>query len=85
MKTTRHALIAFAVALLSAPLNSLRATDAANDFAPLEIGAMIQPLAESGVFKVEGYFCWCPHLLKDEGKYYLVYSRWPMNSQKVAG
>ena len=43
----------------------------------LNIGSMIQPLADTGVFKVDGYHCWGPQLIRgEEGKYYLVYSRW---------
>lgn len=43
----------------------------------LNIGSMIQPLTEKGVFKVEGYHCWGPQIVKgDDEKYYLIYSRW---------
>ena len=38
---------------------------------------MIQPVPRSGVFKVEGYHCWGPQIIKgDAGRYYLAYSRW---------
>lgn len=43
----------------------------------LNIGSMIQPLTPAGVFKVDGYSCWGPQIIKgDDEKYYLVYSRW---------
>lgn len=43
----------------------------------LDIGSMIQPLGDQGVFKVPGYHCWGPQISKgDDGKYYLIYSRW---------
>ena len=43
----------------------------------LDIGSMIQPLSEKGVFKVPGYSCWGAQITKGEdGKYYLIYSRW---------
>ena len=43
----------------------------------LDIGSMIQPLTPAGVFKVTGYNCWGPQIIKgDNQKYYLVYSRW---------
>lgn len=51
------------------------------DSPPLNLGASIQPFGTDNIFRVEGFFCWCPHLLKgDDGKYYLVYSRWPKSS-----
>jgi hypothetical protein len=43
----------------------------------LDIGSMIQPLTDAGVFKVAGYHCWGPQIIMgDDDKHYLVYSRW---------
>ncbi len=51
---------------------------AANDISPLDIGAMVQPLEEQGVYRVEGYSTWGPQVTRgQDGKYYLVHSRWP--------
>jgi len=54
------------------------ATCARGEPAPLDIGAMVQPLDEWGVYRVEGYSTWGPQVTKgQDGKYYLVHSRWP--------
>jgi arylsulfatase A-like enzyme len=46
--------------------------------APLNISAMVQPLVNDGVYRVEGYSVWGPQVTKgQDGKYYLVHSRWP--------
>jgi len=46
--------------------------------APLDIGAMMQPYDPAiSAYSDEGYHCWDPQITKgDDGKYYLVYSRW---------
>lgn len=37
----------------------------------------IQPVTENNFFKTEGYYNWCPSMLKDkDGKFHLFYSRW---------
>lgn len=62
--------------LLSSLMTSCASMDA-NKVDDLNIGAMIQPFTDKGVFKVEGYHCWGPQIVKgDDGKYYLIYSRW---------
>ena len=51
----------------------------------LDIGSMVQPPTEDGLFRVDGYYCWGPNLIKgDDGKYYMAYSRWPKDTE-VAG
>ena len=48
----------------------------------LDIGAMIQPLAEDGVFRDEGFYCWGPNVIKGkDDRYCMVYSRWPKRTQ----
>lgn len=37
----------------------------------------IQPIKEQNIFKTEGYYNWCPSIIKErDGKYHLFYSRW---------
>ena len=49
--------------------------------APLNIGAMVQPLPDSGVFRLDDHHTWGPQVSKgQDGRYYLVYSRWPKNT-----
>ena len=51
----------------------------------LNIGSMIQPLTDDGIFRLDDYFCWGPNLIQgDDGKYYMAYSRWP-KATKAAG
>ena len=50
----------------------------------LDIGSMIQPLTDEGIFRDEGYLCWGPNLIKgDDGRYYMAYSRWPEETQQA--
>jgi len=44
----------------------------------LDLGARIRPIPPEGIFRDEEYFVWCPCVVKgDDGRYYLVHSRWP--------
>ena len=72
-----------AAVLASLILGSCVTSEAANteaatgDASTLDIGAMIQPLGEEGVFKVPGFHTWGPQITRGEDdRYYLVYSRW---------
>lgn len=48
----------------------------------LNISSTIQPLTDDGIFRVDGYFCWGPTLIKgDDGQYYMAYSRWPKETE----
>jgi hypothetical protein len=53
----------------------------ANNMQSLDLGSMIKPLPDTGIYCDPGYYCWCPNIIRGEDrKYYLVYSRWPKNS-----
>lgn len=43
----------------------------------LDLGAMMQPLPDRGIFREKDYFAWCSSIIQDGGKYHLIYSRWP--------
>ncbi|WP_029279837.1 glycoside hydrolase family protein [Pedobacter borealis] len=35
------------------------------------------PISQQNIFKVEGYYSWCPSIIKTgDGKYHMFYSRW---------
>ncbi len=59
---------------------SQAAVDAAasSDASALDLGAMIQPYDPAiSAYADTGYHCWDPQITKgDDGRYYLVYSRW---------
>ncbi len=40
----------------------------------------LQPVPERAKFTHPGYFVWCGTMIKDDGCYYLFYSRWPKGS-----
>jgi hypothetical protein len=42
----------------------------------LNLAAMIQPVAADGIYTEPGYATWDGHLFKEDGKYFLIYSRW---------
>lgn len=43
----------------------------------LKFADKLQPISEENIFSTEGYYNWCPSILKgDDGKYHLFYSRW---------
>ena len=45
----------------------------------LNIGAMVQPVPLTNKFIDPGYYVWCGSVAKgDNGKYYMLYSRWPL-------
>jgi beta-xylosidase len=45
---------------------------------PLDIAALVQPLEDRGVYRVAGYSTWGPQVTRgQDGKYYMVHSRWP--------
>lgn len=43
----------------------------------LRISNRLQPLEERHVFRTEGYYNWCPSIIRDsDGRFHLFYSRW---------
>ncbi len=46
----------------------------------LDIGSMIQPLEDSGIYFDQGYLCWGPHVIRSGVQYFMVYSRWPKST-----
>jgi hypothetical protein len=45
----------------------------------LDLGARVQPLPETSRFAEPGFFVWCGAPVKGtDGKYHLLYSRWPV-------
>jgi hypothetical protein len=45
----------------------------------LDIGAMVQPVPAANKFIDPGYYVWCGSVTKgDDGKFYMLYSRWPL-------
>lgn len=42
----------------------------------LNLAAMIQPVGANGIYTENGYATWDGHLFKEDGKYFLIYSRW---------
>jgi predicted GH43/DUF377 family glycosyl hydrolase len=45
----------------------------------IDIGAMVQPVPLENKFIVPGYFVWCGSVTDgDDGKFYMLYSRWPL-------
>lgn len=46
----------------------------------LNIAAMVQPVPHANKFIDPGYYVWCGSVTKGrDGKYYMLYSRWPLN------
>ena len=46
----------------------------------LDLGARVQPVPASASFAEPGFFVWCGAPVKgDDGKYHLLYSRWPVS------
>ena len=43
---------------------------------PFNLETMVQPLGEHAMHTESGYATWDGHLLKEDGTYYLIYSRW---------
>ena len=62
---------ATAVVLAFAPAASARETTGS-----LNLAAMVQPVGDGGIYTEEGYATWDGHLFKEDGKYFLIYSRW---------
>ncbi|HNX80462.1 MAG TPA: glycoside hydrolase family protein, partial [Prolixibacteraceae bacterium] len=45
----------------------------------LDLNAMVQPVPQANKFIDPGYYVWCGSVTKgDDGKYYMLYSRWPL-------
>ena len=45
----------------------------------LELNAMVQPVPVANKFIDPGYYVWCGSVTKaDDGKFYMLYSRWPL-------
>ncbi|MGN6436345.1 MAG: glycoside hydrolase family protein [Agriterribacter sp.] len=43
----------------------------------LSIAKQLQPISPASFFKTDGYYNWCPSIIKDkDGLYHLFYSRW---------
>jgi len=52
----------------------------ANNWADnLDLNAMVQPVSQSNKFIDPGHYVWCGSVTKgDDGKFYMLYSRWPL-------
>lgn len=71
--------LVFVLALILTAFSGL--TAASNSVAPiLDLGARVQPIPQSARFGEPGFFVWCGAPVKgDDGKYHLLYSRWPVS------
>jgi hypothetical protein len=45
----------------------------------------LQPVPETAIFKMEGYYLWDPSLIKVGDTYHLFASRWPVTSERMEG
>ncbi len=64
--------LAFLVATLIPPLVARSETP------PLDLGAQVAPVPAQARFGEEGYYVWCGAPVKGhDGRYHLLYSRWP--------
>lgn len=47
----------------------------------LNLNAMVQPVPAANKFIDPGYYVWCGSVTKgDDGKFYMLYSRWPLSA-----
>jgi len=50
----------------------------AADSDTLDLGAMMQPLSDAGIYREADYHTWCPNIVRGgDGRFYIIYSRWP--------
>ncbi len=50
-----------------------------NSFDPLDFSGRVMPVPQDHKFIDPGYFVWCGSVTKgDDGKFYMMYSRWPL-------
>jgi hypothetical protein len=76
MKKTLRCIVMGTAVLLAPWLPAFVAAEPA----ALDLGARVQPLPESARFQQDGYFVWCGAPVRgDDGKYHLLYSRWPVS------
>ena len=45
----------------------------------------LQPVPETAIFKMEGYYLWDPSLIKVGDTYHLFASRWPVTAERMDG
>jgi hypothetical protein len=46
----------------------------------LDLYSMVQPVPQANKFTDPGYYVWCGSVTKgDDGKFYMLYSRWPLD------
>ena len=43
----------------------------------ISMKSSIQPAVKNGGFRMDGYFLWCPSVIKVDDTYHLFCSRWP--------
>jgi predicted GH43/DUF377 family glycosyl hydrolase len=70
-------LIAVGIILAQQPMSKKIKTSCIVD--DLDLYSLVQPVPQSNKFIVPGYYVWCGSVTKgDDGKFYMLYSRWPL-------
>jgi predicted GH43/DUF377 family glycosyl hydrolase len=67
----------FAFLLLFVPISGF--SQKSNWIDNLDLNVMVQPVPNANKFIDPGYYVWCGSVTKgDDGKFYMLYSRWPL-------